>query len=175
MTTIQMQESAVPRGRRAVKFSPPNVQKIKQWVADGISRENIAELLDVTVGSLQVTCSRLGISLKRRELHNDNTVRRVVGRPRTHPPMAERVRANSQFQIILERNGMQRTIDLPLSARDIAHLGLKAAVQNVGMARLLTEVVATAIKKDMIEEILREPSRELAPRFVPENLLTAPK
>jgi hypothetical protein len=164
MTTIQMQESAVPRGRRAVKFSPPNVQKIKQWVADGISRENI-----------QVTCSRLGISLKRRELHNDNTVRRVVGRPRTHPPMAERVRANSQFQIILERNGMQRTIDLPLSARDIAHLGLKAAVQNVGMARLLTEVVATAIKKDMIEEILREPSRELAPRFVPENLLTAPE
>ena len=33
----------------------------------GKSREEIAELIGVTVGSLQVTCSRLGISLRRRD------------------------------------------------------------------------------------------------------------
>ena len=34
-------------------------------MAEGISRERIAKLIDVSVGSLQVTCSRLGISLRR--------------------------------------------------------------------------------------------------------------
>jgi hypothetical protein len=37
------------------------------------------------------------------------------------------------------------------------------------MTQLLTEVVATAIKKGMIEEILREPAQERAPPFQPEN------
>jgi len=32
-----------------------------------MGREDIAKSLDVTVGSLQVTCSRLGISLRRRD------------------------------------------------------------------------------------------------------------
>jgi len=39
-------------------------------VERGESREQIAEILDVTVGSLQVTCSRLGISLRRPKVDN---------------------------------------------------------------------------------------------------------
>jgi hypothetical protein len=35
-----------------------------------MSREQIAETIGVTVGSLQVTCSRHGISLKRPKLNN---------------------------------------------------------------------------------------------------------
>ena len=46
------------RGRR-VKFTPQAVEKIKDFVAEGISRDEIANRLGVTVGSLQVTCSRL--------------------------------------------------------------------------------------------------------------------
>src|SRR6516225_4114006 len=53
------------RGRRAVKFTPQAIEKIKEFVAEGISRDEIANRLGVTVGSLQVTCSRLGISLRR--------------------------------------------------------------------------------------------------------------
>ena len=37
-------------GRRATKFCPANVQKIKDFVAQGISRHEIAELLDVPLG-----------------------------------------------------------------------------------------------------------------------------
>jgi hypothetical protein len=43
-------------GRRTTKFTPANIQKIKDWVAQGTRREDIAKSLDVTVGSLQVTC-----------------------------------------------------------------------------------------------------------------------
>jgi hypothetical protein len=73
----------LPGIRRATKFSPENIQKIKDFVAQGINREKIAELLDVTVSSLQVTCSRLGISLRTRQYSNRSGARWIgaVGRP----------------------------------------------------------------------------------------------
>ena len=58
-----------PRGSR-IKFTPERIQQIRNLVERGKSREEIAELIEVTVGSLQVTCSRLGISLRRPRLDN---------------------------------------------------------------------------------------------------------
>ena len=52
---MSLQETPTRRGRRATKFSPANVEKIKDFVAQGFKREEIAEVLEVTVGSLQVT------------------------------------------------------------------------------------------------------------------------
>jgi len=170
---MTLQVIAGPRGRIATKFTPANIQKIKDWVAEGISREGIAKSLGVTVGSLQVTCSRLGISLRTRQYSNGSGSHWVgaVGRPHiaNHPPMIGHMRVDGQFQISLERGGMRRATALPLTACDIAQLALAAAVRNVGMTQLLTEVVTTAIKKGMIEEILREPSPDRAPRAVPES------
>jgi hypothetical protein len=59
----------LPRGRQ-IKFTPERLQQIKNLVERGKSREEIAELVGVTVGSLQVTCSRLGISLRRSTFNN---------------------------------------------------------------------------------------------------------
>ena len=170
---MTLQKNATPSGRRTTKFTPENIQKIKDWVAEGISREEIAKLIDVTVGSLQVTCSRLGISLRTRKYSNGRGSHweGAVGRPHlaNHPPMIGHMRVDAQFQISFERGGERRATALPLTARDIAQLALAAAVRNVEMTQLLTEVVTTAIQKDMIEEILREPSPDLAPQAVPES------
>ena len=46
------------------------IQQITNLVERGKSREEIAELIEVTIDSLQVTCSRLGISLRRPKLDN---------------------------------------------------------------------------------------------------------
>ena len=54
----------MPRGR-PTKFTPEPVQQIRNSVERGKSLEEIAELVGATVGSLQVTCSRLGVSLRR--------------------------------------------------------------------------------------------------------------
>jgi hypothetical protein len=54
----------MPRGRQT-KFTPERVQQIRNLVERGKSLEEIAELVGATVGSLQVTCSRLGVSLRR--------------------------------------------------------------------------------------------------------------
>jgi hypothetical protein len=176
---MSLQEAASQVGRRATKFCPANVQKIKDWVAEGISREEIAELLDVPLGSLQVTCSRLGISLRRRYVLNGNASHsRVMSGNGTrhdipnHPPMVGHIGPKPQylrFQIILEHDGLQRVTVVPLAGLDIAQLALAAAARNVGMTQLLTEVVTMAIKKGMIEEILREPSPDSAPQAVPES------
>jgi hypothetical protein len=62
MTALTTQVLA--RGRQT-KFTPEKIQQIKNLVEGGKSREEIAELIGVTLGSLQVTCSRLGVSLRR--------------------------------------------------------------------------------------------------------------
>jgi hypothetical protein len=59
-----------PNPGRQIKFTPERIQQIKNLVERGKSREEIAELIGVTVGSLQVTCSRFGISLRRPTLNN---------------------------------------------------------------------------------------------------------
>jgi hypothetical protein len=62
MTELTTQVLA--RGRQT-KFTPEKIQQIKNLVERGKNREEIAELIGVTLGSLQVTCSRLGVSLRR--------------------------------------------------------------------------------------------------------------
>jgi hypothetical protein len=54
------------RKRRPSKFTPEKIEQIRDLIALGKSREEIAGLLGVTVGTLQVTCSKRGISLRRR-------------------------------------------------------------------------------------------------------------
>ena len=46
---------------RPVKFTPQVIENIKELVAQGIKRDEIVKRLGITVRSLQVTCSRLGI------------------------------------------------------------------------------------------------------------------
>src|SRR6185503_18234247 len=102
---MSLQEAASRVGRRATKFCPANVQKIKDWVAEGISREEIAKSLGATVGSLQVTCSRLGISLRSREAPGRE---RLVSSP-SAPSIVGQMQAGQagrpRLYITLECNG----------------------------------------------------------------------
>jgi hypothetical protein len=63
-----MTESSVaeplPRGKES-KFTPTNIRQIINLVERGKSREEIAEIIGVTPGTLAVTCSRMQISLRR--------------------------------------------------------------------------------------------------------------
>jgi hypothetical protein len=99
----------LPTYGRPINFTPERVQQIRNLVERGKSREEIAELIGVTVGSLQVTCSRLGISLRRvvfdngvRLLRRDGshngtstyTASRLGGVPL--PPISRHPQQNSQ-------------------------------------------------------------------------------
>jgi hypothetical protein len=61
---VEFTTQVLARGR-PTKFTPERIQQIRNLVERGKSREEIADLICVPVGSLQVTCSRLGVSLRR--------------------------------------------------------------------------------------------------------------
>jgi hypothetical protein len=64
MTEAVVVTPSVHRGRQT-KFTPSTIQQITNLVDRGKSRDEIAEIVGVTPATLQVTCSRLKISLRR--------------------------------------------------------------------------------------------------------------
>ena len=96
MTQImELATPALTRGRQ-IKFTPERIQQIKNLVERGTCREEIAELIGVTVGSLQVTCSRLGISLRRPTFNKESfccgEMTRVSAASPRHAPVLVPVR-----------------------------------------------------------------------------------
>ena len=150
------------RGRR-IKFTPQVIEQIKESVAAGISRDDIANRVGVTVGSLQVTCSRLGISLRRIILSNgSHHAPDVTGRTLPAPGIAhlrEQPAASAapvaQFAITMRRHGEGKTTDIPLPSAEIEVLSLEAWSRDLAIAELIGQVLVAAINKDMIQKILR--------------------
>jgi hypothetical protein len=154
------------RGRRA-KFTSQAILKIKELVAQGASREEIASLLGVTVGSLKVTCSRLGISLRRKILHSGPTphLRDPKGRVIPFQGSVGVAYAGEQkteeagsvkITIMMRRRGKEVCTDVPLTSRDIGELALIAMLRDLSIAELVGQALRGAIKKNMIENILRD-------------------
>jgi hypothetical protein len=158
------------RGRR-IKFTPKVIEQIKESVAAGISRDEIANRVGVTVGSLQVTCSRLGISLRRIILPNGLGRHMPDVRGRTVPPPcsvgivhvreqremsqpAARPAPSAKFAITMRHRGKEQTTDVPLPSPAIEVLALETMLRDVTIARLIGQVLVAAINKDMIHKIL---------------------
>jgi hypothetical protein len=118
---------------RQIKFTPERIEEIKNLVGRGKSREEIAEIIGVTVGSLQVTCSRLGISLRR---PNDG----IQPRPKPEPPeptppsTPAKAAAVARFAIRVQYRGQERTIELPFTEDMIRQLAFEAALRGVPSA-----------------------------------------
>ena len=58
MTNAVQHESQPLNRGRPTKFTPERIQQISNLVERGKSRDEIAEIIGVTTGTLQVTCSR---------------------------------------------------------------------------------------------------------------------
>jgi|SRR5215468_9357837 hypothetical protein len=158
------------RGRH-VKFTPQVIEKIKNFVAEGISRDEIANRLGVTVGSLQVTCSRLGISLRRIILSNGSGRHKAGVRGRTIPARgsvgiahareqneasqpAARAAPLAKFAITMRHRGKEQTTDISLPSAAIEVLALQAMSRDLTMAELIAQILVAVINRDMIHKIL---------------------
>jgi hypothetical protein len=112
MTQIAEFGTPTPSRGRQIKFTPERIQQIKNLVERGKSREEIAELIGVTVGSLQVTCSRLGISL-RRPTFNNGIASLERNEPRLDQSPTPRCGHGSDSALLerLERNSQPEPMD----------------------------------------------------------------
>jgi hypothetical protein len=158
------------RGRR-IKFTPQVIEQIKEFVAAGTSRDEIANRLGVTVGSLQVTCSRLGISLRRIVLANGSGRHTLDVNGRTIPTPcsvgiahvreqkvsqpAARAAPSANFAITMRHRGEEKTTDIPLPSPAAEMLALEAMLRDLDVAGIIGQVLVAAINKDMIHKILR--------------------
>ena len=67
--------------RRPTKFTPTNIRQIHNLLERGKSKDEIAEIIGVTPATLQVTCSKLGISLRRPAPGDASVLSRVQPSP----------------------------------------------------------------------------------------------
>ena len=159
------------RGRR-IKFTPQVIEKIKELVGEGVSRDEIATRVGVTLGSLQVTCSRLGISLRRIILpnrlgrHTADVRGRSIPSPcsvgiahvrdqREVSQPAARAAPSGKFAITVRHRGKEQTTDVPLPSPAIEVLALETLLRDLNIAGLIGQILVAAINKDMIHKILR--------------------
>jgi hypothetical protein len=182
MQTEQLATQLSTRGRQ-IKFTPERLQQIRNLVERGKSREEIAELIGVTVGSLQVTCSRLGISLRRVVFENGTGLLRPSGSHRnngtTHTPtcgvsgplpsIKEQLqqKAASPHQgsaktnyvdwanlaLKMQYRGDQRTTKLALTQDMIGKLALEAQFRDMSIGELVGELIIAVMKKDLFQRL----------------------
>lgn len=147
---------------RPKKFTPERIQQIINLVERGKSRAEIAELIGVSVGSLSVTCSRLGISLRRPRLSNGVRLLRptytalmdepMPGEPEPQSTPSSPLRPDAEtssvdhgthrpplaeFSIHLTYKGKARTYRIPLTSDVLKPMALEAEMQNLTLGELL--------------------------------------
>ena len=187
MQTEELATQLPTRGRQ-IKFTPERLEQIRNLVERGKSRKEIAELIGVTVGSLQVTCSRLGISLRRVVFDNGTGLLRRGGphsNTRTSkyspsrggdvplPPINEQPQQNSQsgpaelknevdsanLGLVMQYRGDERTTELPLTQDMIWQLAFEAQFRNMSIGELIGEVTTVIMKKDLFQLVLPPSSK----------------
>src|SRR5262249_57369448 len=161
MQTEELATQLPTRGRQ-IKFTPERLQQIRNLVERGKNREEVAELIGATVGSLQVTCSRLGISLRRsKEMGlplppisgqpQQNSQSGPVERPQATTPHQERARTDemglASLALRMRYRGDERTSELPLAQDMIWQLAFEAQFRNMSIGELVGELLIAVMKK----------------------------
>jgi len=145
--------AAASRGRpskRGKKFTSERIEQIKDLFARGEPCEMIAAKIGVTVGSLKVTCSKLGISLRRPK------VKRLPPRTATDTAKAD---GGVTFALCLRHNGQERNFVLPLMPGMVGQLALEACFRNQKIDELAKDIVQAVMEKGLLDEVLGERQR----------------
>ena len=141
------------KGRR-VKFTPQVIENIKEFVAQGISRDEIANRLRVIIlpnGSGRHTADvrgripapgSVGIAHTREQ--------KEVSQP------AARTAPSATFAVTIRDRGKEQTSEIPLPSPATEVLTLEAMSRDLNIAELIGQVLVATIKKDMIQKILRD-------------------
>ena len=167
-----------PSHGRPTKFTPERLQQIRNLVERGKSREEIAEILDVTVGSLQVNGVRL---LRQSKPLSKNAM--IIHHPIDHDgsapsqPTEEQSQGNSQSRpaepalaeqdqvktleagsasvaMRIQYNGMERTTELPLTLDIIGQLAWEAELRDMRIGKLIAELIVAMVRKDLFSVVL---------------------
>ena len=152
---VEQPENAAPwLSAMRSKFTSENISRIKDWLAQGVGRDEIANRLEVSVGSLQVTCWRLGISLRRRRSLPGGS-----GATQPPDPVQRSIEHAAQIKctLLIQKQNRQEAFDLPLHHDLIGELALEASFRGQTIAHLIGEILMQVMEKDLVDDLLRKP------------------
>jgi hypothetical protein len=136
--------------RRGSKFTPERIRQITDLFARGETCERIAATIGVSVGTLKVTCSRLGISLRRPRVKL--LPPRTTGAARTVGAAGD----IATFTISMKYKGQERNTALPLTSNMISQLALEASFRDQKIGELAKDLVESVMKNGLFKEVLGE-------------------
>ena len=144
---------------RPTKFTPERIQQIRDLIARGVSCEDIAAVVGVTVGTLKVTCSKLGVSLRRPKWRSGNGL--LPLRAVTCVPGAN----TATFTVVVRHYGEERRTEVPLTPAMIGKLALEASSRDTTICELARDLVLDVARKQLIQRVLESDrkTRNLAP------------
>ena len=106
---------------KPTKFTPECIEQIKSLVDKGLKKKEIADLIGCTDASLQVTCSRLKISLKKRKSVKDH------------------------FLIMACYRGRLKMMPLPLKSDAMLTLMIRAEIKEISLGELVSQILLEAV------------------------------
>lgn len=143
------------RAGRTVKFTPERMDQIQNLVEHGHNREEIAAIIGCTVGSLQVTCSRFGISLRRIDPRrapmtvDDDTSGN--GKRRLEPSdfAPQKQTQPGKFSLRAIYNNRTYDIPLPLDHDTFAMLAVCAELRGMRLGELIAHILAQGVAAEI--------------------------
>lgn len=161
-----------PHPGRPKKFTPERIDQIRNLLERGRSREEIADIIGCTMNTLAVTCSRLGISLRRPRFNvvggynvNKNNGGNNGNKPQppTSPARETPVEPQQQQQqkerppqpgrptlsIRMEYRRQIRETALELDERILIDLILQAELRQKRIGDFIVEIIVKAIEREL--------------------------
>jgi hypothetical protein len=140
---------------RPVKFTPERIEQIRNLHERGRTPEEIADIIGVTVGSLRVTCSRHGISLRRlvpilRHTRMKPELKAIDGNGDTGAEptsVPEPNQLNIEVSLVVTFGDRRRIVPIPLGSDAIVRLLLHAEFTDVSVGDLVARIIVDSLKK----------------------------
>ena len=135
--------------QRHSKFTPERVRQIEALVARGATCEQIAAVIGVTVGTLRVTCSRLGVSLRRPR------VKLVLPKPANGTARTVGTAGEiATFTINMKYKDREHSTELPFTPDVIGQLAFEASFRNQEIGELAKDILVSVFEKRLIPDLL---------------------
>jgi hypothetical protein len=155
--TAAMELQSTVNGR-PIKFTPERLDQIRNLIERGKTREEIANIIGSTVNSLQVTCSRMGISLRPPKGSSPKpkatpmVVEQFPLTPRLPPsPM----RSRAKIGLTIDYQNQTRATTLPFDDDAIVKLILEAHIRGLSLHEFLAETISKLVETDLLDEVMR--------------------
>jgi hypothetical protein len=136
---------------RPIKFTPERIEQIRNLVERGMTPEQIAETIGTTVGSLAVTCSRLGISLRRPKPSQSKDRVMIISNDKAQPSPAPTTKVGPKFTLSLriDYGDQTRTTVVSLDQDDLLKLILEANRRELTLTDFVANLISTYARHEL--------------------------